>query len=341
MKTDIIKILKCPICGGRPFKIDSVTGAYNEYREGAILCDTCNYSFLLDQGVVDFLAEPSQEIVKERKASSDEARIRTKEGDEFFINPETIERFSYLFMSLPRGDGSYFFKQGGSFQNFAEGSHRFYDLVDTWGIEPGMKVLELGAAFCWASREFVKKGCDVVAVDITDYLKVADLYLRDGLYFERIYADMDKLPFENDSFDIIFAAATIHHSSDLDKTFKELNRVLKKGGKIILINECFVGVFEKPQQHPDDFGYNDHYYPVWKWQEAIKNNGFSRVRVTFLSFLKDYVARKDARGAKSGFKLTLAKAIIKAPLIDKLLSFLMIPHRILFRPKSVLIEATK
>jgi len=104
---------------------------------------------------------------------------------------------------------------------------------------------------------------------------------------------------------------------------------------------CFVGVFEKPQQHPDDFGYNDHYYPVWKWQEAIKNNGFRQGQGYFLSFLKDYVARKEARGAKSGFKLKLAKAIIRVPVVDKLFSFLMIPHRILFRPKSVLIEATK
>ena len=53
------------------------------------------------------------------------------------------------------------------------------------------------------------------------------------------------------------------------------------------------------------------------------------------------MARKEARGAKSGFKLILAKTIIRVPLIDKLFSFLMIPHRILFRPKSVLIEATK
>ncbi len=341
MKADIIKILKCPICGGRPFKIDSVTGLYDEYRDGAILCSTCKYSFPLDQGVTDFLAEPSPEIVKEQKASSDEPRIRTEKGDEFFVNPESIEKFSSLFMSLPKGDGSYFFKKGGSFQNFAEGSHRFFDLIDNWSIEPEMKVLELGAAFCWASREFAKKGCDVVAVDITDYLKVADLYLRDGLYFERIYADMDRLPFESGSFDIIFAAATIHHSSDLNRTFKELNRVLKKGGRAILMNECFVGVFEKPQQHPDDFGYNDHYYPVWQWQRAIKNSGFDKIKVTYLSFLKDYVARKESRGLKSGFKLTLAKAIIRAPLIDKLFSFLLIPHRILFRPRSVLIEATK
>ncbi len=341
MRRNIIKILKCPLCGGGPFNIEAITGLYDEYRDGTLLCATCKKPFPLKEGIVDFLPEPSPEIVKEQKASSQEARVKTAKGDEFFINPETIKKFSKLFMSLPKGDGSYFFKAGGSFQNFAEGAHRFFGLFDSWEIKPGMRVLELGAGFCWASREFAKKGCDVVAVDITDYLKVADIYLKDGLYFERIYADMDKLPFENDSFDIIFAAATIHHSSDLDKTFKELNRVLKKDGRMILLNECFVGVFEKPQQHPDDFGYNDHYYPIWQWQKAIKKNGFSKIKVTFLSFLKDYVARKEARGGKASFKLRLAKTIIRVPAIDKLLSIILIPHRILFRPRSVLIEATK
>jgi len=341
MKTDIIKILKCPLCGGRPFRLEAVAGLYDECRDGALLCGTCNYSFPLDDGIVNFLAEPSPEILKEQKASSLEARVKTEEGDEFVINPDTIEKFSKLFKSLPKGDGSYFFKEGGSFQNFAEGSHRFFGLLESWDIKPGMKVLELGAGFCWASREFAKRSCDVVAVDITDYLKVADLYLKNGLYFERIYADMDKLPFENDSFDLIFAAATIHHSSDLDRTFREFNRVLKKNGKIILLNECFIGIFEKPQQHREDFGYNDHYYPIWKWQKVIKKSGFSKVKVTFLSFLKDYIARKESRGVKAGFKLKLAKAIIRVPAIDKLLSIVLIPHRIFFRPRSVLIEATK
>ena len=321
--------------------MDALTGLYNEYREGTLLCGTCNKLFPIDDGIADFLAEPSPEILKERKASSQEARIKTEAGDEFFINPKTIEKFSNLFMSLPKGDGSYFFKDGGSFQNFAEGSHRFFDLFDSWNIKSGMKVLELGAGFCWASREFAKKGCDVVAVDITDYLKIADLYLKNGLFFERFYADMDKLPFDNDSFDLIFAAATIHHSSDLGKTFKELNRVLRKNGKIILLNECFIGVLEKPQQHAEDFGYNDHYYPVGQWQKAIKESGFSRVKVTFLSFLRDYVARKESRGAKLDLKLRFAKAITRVPVIDRLLSAILIPHRIFFRPRSVLIEATK
>lgn len=341
MKANIIKILKCPICGGKPFKLESATELYNEYRDGVISCDTCNYSFPIDDGIVDFLAEPSAEIVKEKKASSCEARVKTENGDEFFINPETIEKFSSIFQSLPKGDGSYFFKAGGSFQNFAEGSHRFFDLLDKRHIAPGMKVLELGAGFCWASREFAKKGCDVVAVDITDYLKVSDLYLRDGLYFDRIYADMDRLPFEEASFDLIFAAATVHHSSDLSKTFNELNRVLKKGGRLILLNECFIGVFEKAQQHGEDFGYNDHYYTVGQWQKAIKEAGFSKVKFTFLSLLKDYIARKESRGGKASFKLKLAKAVMKIPVIDKILSFVLIPHRIFFRPKSVLIEVTK
>lgn len=341
MRAKIIKDLECPVCGATTFKMESVPGLYDEYRNGGILCRGCGKNFLLDDGIVDFLIEPSPEIIREREVSSHEARINTGRGEKLHINPETISKFSNAFKSLPRGDGSYLFREGGSFQNFAEGSHRFYELVNTWGLKPGTKVLELGAGFCWASREFAQRGCDVVAVDITDYLKVADLYLKDGLYFERIYADMNKLPFSKDSFDIIFAAAAVHHSSDLSSTFNELYRVAKPGGKLILLNECFIGSFEKPQQHSEDFGYNDHYYTIRQWMGAIKKSGFNKVRFDFLSFLKDYAARKRIRGVEKGLKLRLIELIINIPVLDKFVSTAALPYRIFFRPRSVLIEAIK
>src|SRR5262249_9697652 len=160
------------------------------------------------------------------------------------------------------GDGSYYFREGGSFQNFPEGAHRFFGLVDRWGFKPGARVLEIGAGFCWASREIAKRGAELVTIDICDYLKIADLYLEQGLFFERLYADMNHLPFRDGSFDVVFAAAAVHHSSDLAETFRELRRVLKPGGRIVLLNECFVGMLEKAQVHAEDFAFNDHYYPV-------------------------------------------------------------------------------
>lgn len=46
-------------------------------------------------------------------------------------------------------------------------------------------------------------------------------------------ADADKLPFEDNSFELVFSNLTIQWLPDLAHTFKELNRVLKPGGLLI------------------------------------------------------------------------------------------------------------
>lgn len=47
----------------------------------------------------------------------------------------------------------------------------------------------------------------------------------------------EKLLFEDESFDVVFARQALHHAKDLDKLCKEMGRVLKKGGTFIAIRE--------------------------------------------------------------------------------------------------------
>ena len=46
--------------------------------------------------------------------------------------------------------------------------------------------------------------------------------------------DMLQLPFEDNTFDIVWAWGTVHHTSNPFKAIDELTRVLKKGGSILL-----------------------------------------------------------------------------------------------------------
>lgn len=43
------------------------------------------------------------------------------------------------------------------------------------------------------------------------------------------------LPFEDGSFDFVWSAGVIHHTSDFDKALDELTRVLRPGGKLFLL----------------------------------------------------------------------------------------------------------
>ena len=62
------------------------------------------------------------------------------------------------FLSFPEGDGSYFFKSGGSFQSIAEASDRFYSTLDYMRLTGKERILEIGSCFSYASFKFAQKG---------------------------------------------------------------------------------------------------------------------------------------------------------------------------------------
>ncbi|MFA6423395.1 MAG: class I SAM-dependent methyltransferase [Patescibacteria group bacterium] len=61
-----------------------------------------------------------------------------------------------------------------------------------------------------------------------------------------IIADMDDIPFKNNTFDYIFSRNSIHYSADLQKTFAEISRVLKPGGKLYFqVSDPIYNLFTK------------------------------------------------------------------------------------------------
>src|SRR5262249_57845657 len=80
-------------------------------------------------------------------------------------------------------------------------------------LTPGAFVVELGADHCWASGLFLDAGCRVLAVDITDHLRLAPR--ADHPELCRIQADMNALPLHDGCADVVWATAAAHHSWDL------------------------------------------------------------------------------------------------------------------------------
>ena len=60
---------------------------------------------------------------------------------------------------------------------------------------------------------------------------------RLGLEVEALIADAERLPFEDESFDIVVGHAVLHHLPDLEQAFSEFHRVLKPGGTIVVAGE--------------------------------------------------------------------------------------------------------
>ena len=107
---------------------------------------------------------------------------------------------------------------------------------------PGMKVLDVGAGRGWAAKHFALRGCDAVAIDIVDDEQVGlgrsrALMEAAGVTYDTLIGDSEQLPFAEGSFDLVFCAAALHHTTDLGRLMQNIRRVLRPGGRMIAINE--------------------------------------------------------------------------------------------------------
>ena len=89
-------------------------------------------------------------------------------------------------------------------------------------------------------------------------------------------ADAENLPFDNDAFDIIVCNASFHHYIHPDTVLKEMHRVLKDGGNV-LIGDPFIPAFVRPIMNVfTKFSKNGdyHFYGLDEMKKLFVKNGF-------------------------------------------------------------------
>ncbi len=101
--------------------------------------------------------------------------------------------------------------------------------------------LEIGAGTGYFSLNLLGLGMidNSTATDISPGMltKLAKTAARLGLEIETKVADAEHLPFDDESFDLVFGHAVLHHIPDLRKAMAEFHRVLRPGGSIAFCGE--------------------------------------------------------------------------------------------------------
>lgn len=97
-----------------------------------------------------------------------------------------------------------------------------------------ISILDVGCGNGWVAKEFLPKGKQVYSLDIsvTNPAIVKKLY-PDKKHFA-VAADSFHLPFYDCSFDYVIASEIIEHVFDPAAFVKELFRVVKKGGSLVI-----------------------------------------------------------------------------------------------------------
>ena len=111
------------------------------------------------------------------------------------------------------------------------------------GHEPGRyeRALEIGAGTGYFTLNLLRAGVvgEAVATDISPGMltrlerSAAEL----GVAVETVACEAAELPFEDDSFDLVFGHAVLHHLPDLAAAFREFRRVLRPGGVVAFCGE--------------------------------------------------------------------------------------------------------
>ncbi|MCD6386621.1 methyltransferase domain-containing protein [Candidatus Sumerlaeota bacterium] len=148
-------------------------------------------------------------------------------------------------------------------------------------------LLDVGAAFCETSAHLARRGARVVAIDFSplDFYNPRFFSLgeetpqdffdvfasqpeidprREG--FRQVLCDVHYMPFPDNLFDIVFIRSSLHHCYNPHRAMIEISRVLKPGGKLIIVAEPCRSLLHSQK---------DYFKKGLDYQEGIREQSFT------------------------------------------------------------------
>jgi ubiquinone/menaquinone biosynthesis C-methylase UbiE/uncharacterized protein YbaR (Trm112 family) len=255
--------LRCPVCG-------SALSA----QKGGLHCTGCGAFYPIEDGIPRLLDDRLPGITRKRREIEGWAAMARAQGW-YGPDDEVDAHLPYVCRDLGWDD-----------KTWRATEHSFTLLLDRH-VRPGMRVLEVGAAKCWAAQHLVPLGCEYVATDI---LADPNIGLGRGAFYEervgefaRVQADGEHLPFADGWFDLTYCVASLHHALDLGAMVREMARVTRRGGVVAALNEGTRAVgtsAEVPEQAEEKgYGINEHVHTLYAYLWAFARAGLAPRRV--------------------------------------------------------------
>jgi SAM-dependent methyltransferase/uncharacterized protein YbaR (Trm112 family) len=266
MKPTFASRLRCPVCHhDGTLRLHPAETDATEVRTGTLVCNDCGTERPVGRGVAELLVQPPEHVAREAAGLERFAERMRQDG----WNRETI----LALPDLPTDTG-YWYVQRKSIEQ----------LLEVIPFRAGEWLLDLGSNTCWASGRLARHGLNVVALDITLWemqgLRTADWFIEQGDYFERVLASMNDIPLASGSLDYVYACEVLHHNdpAGLRTTFEEAYRVLRPGGRMLVVNETLKTYTDPDGVHTEEVaefeGYEHAHWAARYRYEAIRA-GFS------------------------------------------------------------------
>ena len=197
MRRELLDLIVCPDCG-KDLRVVEECTADGEIESGTLECSDGSHRFLIER------------FVRASSSSDDYADAFALEWNEF----RTAHLDSYT--GLTRLDAE--------FRSFLD-----------FPIErlEGKLVLDAGCGLGRFSEIVLNYGGHVVAVDMSGAIDAAraNLGARENIHF--VQADVFRLPFRPETFDMAYSTGVLHHTPDPPAAFACLPPFVKPGGRVM------------------------------------------------------------------------------------------------------------
>lgn len=122
-------------------------------------------------------------------------------------------------------------------------------------VKKADKILDCGCGSASVLEGIWQKNCQFYGVDISEMgIKMAKERLKKKKNIKLAVANIEKLEFKDNFFDLVYAISLLEHLANPEKAIKEMIRVTKKGGFLVFLSPNFGSPFYPSSCHPPGLG---------------------------------------------------------------------------------------
>lgn len=141
------------------------------------------------------------------------------------------------------------------------------------GIQEGKEALDVGAGTGFMTEGLIAEGLKVVALDRSKAMleRMREKFRScDGITY--LIGDAENIPLLDESFDYVFANMCLHHLEDPVRAVKEMVRVLKPNGKLVITDlDEHSFAFLKEEHHDRWMGFKREEVKNWLLSAGLRD----------------------------------------------------------------------